>query len=175
MSDVASKPTLLTIGQAHAVARFRNVLATVWRDESSVKAAEDIGEQYRRAMTGAGERFAIVVVIEAQTPLPGDDVRRTVLEVMERHASSIACMTAVLEVSGLRGAAMRSVLAALSLASRAPYLTKICATVTEAAEWISTETPCKEGPPLTADSIESFITAFRAAIKGRTKASEVKL
>ena len=75
---------------------------------------------------------------------------------MDQLDNSAFAMAAVIEVQGFVGATFRGVIAALNIASRAPYPRKAFGTVAEAATWLS---QLNRPAPLPAPSAADLTTA----------------
>jgi hypothetical protein len=175
MDVTGTKPTLLTIGPSHALAQWRNVLISIWRDTPTILAAENKGRLYRSVLGKGRSTFGIITIIEAKTPLPDMETRKVMVAVMVESARWIVCTAAVMEATGLKGATVRSVLTGLTLAARTSHPMKIFSSLEEASVWVADEAGRNQTPPLLSKDLTNAVLTFRRAIQGCTAAHEVRL
>jgi hypothetical protein len=75
-------------------------------------------------------------VVESGAPAPDDDVREASADMVNEHGDKLSKVACVIEGDGLRAAANRAVLAAMSLFVQSPVATKFFGSVDSAAAWL---------------------------------------
>jgi hypothetical protein len=130
-------PKMTKIVDNLAMGEWENVCIFVYFGQPSIGSAQSAAEGYRSMGERHPDGLVSVVVVQEGVPLPDPDVRRTVSEVMKEVAPSIRAMCGVYESSGFIGAAMRSVITAMTLMSKASYRTNTVSNVRDAAAWIA--------------------------------------
>lgn len=116
---------------------YGNILISVWRGVPTVRVLQDIEREFSRLQSALSVRIGFLSVINPLPVVPGEELRREMVKVMDQLDSNAFAMAAVIEVQGFVGATFRGVIAALNIASRAPYPRKAFGSVTEAAAWLS--------------------------------------
>jgi hypothetical protein len=77
-----------------------------------------------------------LIIAEKSAPMPTDDARRAIPELMKGLEDRVAAMVGVLEATGFKAAALRTSMATMALISKSAYPRKIVATVDEAIGFI---------------------------------------
>ncbi len=135
---------------------YGNVLISVWRNAPTVRVLQDIEREFAKLQAELATKPGFLSIINPLPVVPGEELRREMVKVMDQLDNSAFAMAAVIEVQGFVGATFRGVIAALNIASRAPYPRKAFGTVAEAATWLS---QLNRPAPLPAPSAADLTTA----------------
>jgi hypothetical protein len=141
-----------------------NVFVTVLRQPMTIEAVEPL----RRESFRMSERFAgkcvSLAIIEPTAASPASTEVRDATAAFARE-SNIMAAAIVIEGSGFRPAATRTLVAGMYLVTKKSYPHKIVATAEEGAVWLA-EQLVAAGVPVSASEIVAAARATRAAIRG---------
>jgi hypothetical protein len=139
MDPVMALPSgadVVSASRDYLFATWQSAFLVVWRHETTADAVADMGPLVRSFGSHHGA-IALVVVVEATASLPAGGVREQLAASLQSAARFIRVSAVVHEASGFRAAAVRSVLAGLTLIVRPPYAHKIFAGLDHAAAWVA--------------------------------------
>jgi hypothetical protein len=120
------------------------LLISVWDAAPTLEMASiaaSVLQQVARTESGV----VVLSVLGPNTPPPEGAVRQAFAESFDRHKSRIAAVAQVVEGEGFRAAAMRSVLVGITLLLRPGFEQKACATIADAAQFLSEHSKGKVG------------------------------
>jgi hypothetical protein len=146
-----------------AVGHWKNVCLVVWRAKPTLASAQELERQYRHLAKLHPRGFLSVGVIEAGVANPGDAERKAISSAMDAVQNELLGAAAVLEATGFAAAALRAVLATMSLLTRSRFPRRFTASVAEAAMWAAPLAPDLGG----ADALAAALAEFRATIAQR--------
>jgi hypothetical protein len=130
-------PTVRARTPAVLVASWSNACIAQVRGTLSLPDVKAVGAVYEKLATEQKEGFVSVIVVGESVGLPADEARQAVTKVMSGMQDRILAMVGILEAAGFKAAALRSIMAVMSMVSRAPYPRKIAGSIGEAAPWIA--------------------------------------
>jgi hypothetical protein len=148
-----------------AIMTMGNLVVGVWTGEPNIVACNAMADVYRGLYQRFPDGFAICVIVENAVPLPDETVRAALSSLQKEIQSRVAVMCGVQEATGFRGAAIRSVLTALTIMTRVSYKNATVQSVAEAGPILAPYTV----PPLKSPQIVSAIAQFRASIPERRR------
>ena len=158
---MAGELAVLASDGAYAVVVADRIVAAVWRQQITTAHVRTIVS----ASQGVTQRFPgeaiLAMLVEAKTPVPGDDVRKAMTEWI-RAGKGLRCTAVVAEGSGFQQSLMRSVVAGLTLVVRPPAPLKVVSSVAEAAEWAS-----KQGTPAGGAAVERAVRETLEATRAK--------
>lgn len=143
---------------SHAVLRDGDLLVEVLRGNPGVEAIKAVRAQIPAQANTAGGGLRFIIVIPASVSIPGADVRTEIVEFLRTGADSLRAVAAVIEGTGLRASAIRSVSTGASLAARSRIPMKVFKNVADAAAWMDT----LEGTPFDVRGLPASVEACRA-------------
>jgi hypothetical protein len=117
------------------IATWRNVGIVLWGSRATVDSTRALGAACAE-MLKLQSKISIVQVIPDKVPTPADDVRAALAKLTEIGAPSLACLAYVLSGDGFWASVMRSYLTNVHWLSERPFVTRICPTLEEAANWM---------------------------------------
>ena len=122
---VSSTWTVVTKTHDYALASWNEIAALVWRHETTLEGIQNsntlVAEVARRHPKG----IALLTVISAVAPMPSSEARKTLADLMSSNRC-IRCSAVIMEGTGFRAAAVRSVVTSLTLLSRHDFPHRIC-------------------------------------------------
>jgi hypothetical protein len=123
--------------QGLILAEWQSLAIIVWKQQPQPPLIQALGEHYQSMSRRYSNGFYVMVIVEDGVPLPDAKQRDSIADAEKRGSAKIKAIVGVQEASGFLGAAIRSVLLGMSLATRSPYRRHICANVMEAATWLN--------------------------------------
>ena len=116
------------------IAEIGTVCLVVWRAPVIATRFERQRLALQRVVERCPGRAGFVCVIESGVPVPDDEFRRASIDLVGSHGDQLKCVVCVIEGSGFRAAATRSVLSGMALLlPRRGFEFRITATVDAAA------------------------------------------
>lgn len=142
MTEPGAKLEVVSAPRDHAVGRFGDVLLYVWRGETTRQAVQVVRDTGLALERELGRKFAVIGLVEPNTPLPSSDVRQYLSKVMSNDCGPYVRSSAlVFEGDGFQASAVRSVAVGLSLLARQPYPHKVFGSPLEAVNFTVQATP----------------------------------
>jgi hypothetical protein len=145
---------------------WNHLFIGIWRGPASVVAANEWGRQYEHMAARYPAGFVSLGIVEAQTPIPDGPTRKALTAAMDRAGGGIRAMAGIQEASGFAGAAIRSILLALSNMSRSPFPRRMFGSCTEASFWLASHLDSSAGS-VSAEDVLTIINDFRAQVDPR--------
>ncbi|MEP7124939.1 MAG: hypothetical protein ABJE95_28680 [Byssovorax sp.] len=168
-----TEPQITALGPAFATGRWNALFLGVWRGAASVHVVQEWGRQYESMAARCPGGFAALWLIEAQAPPPDAEARRAFKQGSERLGSSIRGIATVAEASGFAGAAIRSVMTALSNATSKRLDRRMFSSCRDASVWLSPYLHTTSGHFHSSLEIASAVETFRSMIDPRTAPAEI--
>ena len=133
-----ASPTIISAGDGLGIAEVGSVCLVVWR-RAVVHQTFLRQRAALEALTARHERrVGFVTVIANDTPPPDDEIRKASIEMITKAADRLACVACVIEGSGFRAAATRSVLSGMAmLLPKMPTELKFVANIRAAGDFVA--------------------------------------
>ena len=145
---------------------WNNLFIGIWRGPASVVTANEWGRQYEHMAARHPAGFVSLSIVEMQTPIPDGPTRKALSAAMDRAGGALRAMAGIQEARGFTGAAIRSVLLALSNMSRGPFPRRMFGSCTEASFWLSSHFDSSV-EPVTSEQLLMVVTEFRTLVDPR--------
>lgn len=128
------------------------------------------------ALANAASRFAearpngigTVTIVEETAPMPPSDARAALAKALDDHSERVRVSAVAYEGTGFRAAAVRSVVAGLTMVARQPYPHKVFATVEEAMVWMAPQLPS----PTSGQDLIDIVATLRQTIRQEAAAEQ---
>lgn len=125
-SEIASSSwNLVTKTHDYALASLNEIVAIIWRHETAIEGIQSSNQLVTEVARNHPKGIALLTVISAVVPMPSSEARTALSELMNKHRL-IRCSAVIMEGTGFRAAAVRSVVTGLALLSRQDYPHRIC-------------------------------------------------
>jgi hypothetical protein len=126
---------VVDIDGIHVCGTMRNLLVCLWRDTPTLEALDGVLQATRALIARCPTGIGVLGVAPGDMPLVGGAARRRAVAMLAETGGHVRCMATVIEGSGFRAGATRSVMSAITLLARQPCPAKIFGDVDEAATW----------------------------------------
>jgi hypothetical protein len=144
----------------YVLASWQQIFAVIWRRETSVEAAlhlryacADFAREHPRGI-------GLLTVVGASAPLPTAAARKAVADFLAEGSAYIKCSAVVIEGSGFRSAAVRSVVTGLTLLAQQAYPHRVC-DIEDAVRMFSRVLPAATGRTVDASAFRSSLEDLR--------------
>jgi hypothetical protein len=155
----AAEPIVLDTD--HVAGSFGNFGIFIWRFRTLTEAVKAGAEMMRELQNRYPQGVGLVQVVEPTGTAPDAECRKALAELLERGRNAIRCSSVIYEITGFKGAAMRSVVSTLSLIARTDFPHRVFASTTEALQWQVPLVPAVAGLPWNVAEIEDAIGRLR--------------
>ena len=155
--------TRTTVGPNFNCGTVGNVVLVNWIDRPTKAAALRIETVLEGLLADYPGKVGFLVFIPEGSPAPDAEGRDEFARVMRGHSDRISGSALVLEGTGLRAAASRAVVTAITLIGDVTPTPRVCATVGEAAQHLVRLIDEPGGPGLVAADIDAAIQQLRIA------------
>lgn len=143
-----------------SLATWGDAFLLIWHHNTTVTGVSTLERTLNAFAAERPNGIGLITVVEESAPMPPSDARDVLAQFLERASSHIKVSSVAFEGSGFRAAAVRSVVAGLTMVARQSYPHKVFATVEEAMTWMAPQMPS----PTTAKELSETVAATRAAL-----------
>ena len=161
MTDEES-PRILENDADHVVAAWRRVAIVVWLGETRPDAIERLGRALLALQGASGHSAGLFTVVGDRARLPSGEARALSATWLRKLPLAFSVVT--FEGAGFRAAAVRAVVASVSLAAQLTYPRKSFPCIQDAAAWVG-ESTSKQGE--TSVPAEALVVAVHAVRDAR--------
>ncbi|WP_433931410.1 serine/threonine-protein kinase [Sorangium cellulosum] len=110
----------------YVMASWRQIFCIIWRRETAEDDVRRVSEACAEFAKQHPRGIGLLTIVEDGAPLPQAPARRALARFLAEASAFIRCSAVVLEGSGFRAAAVRSVVTGLSLVARQRFPHKVC-------------------------------------------------
>lgn len=140
-----------------SVGRYGAVIACVWDTTPKLEHAHFVAQALEQERA-AHQRFALASIIGRGSLVPSTAVLDLLLATTLREAAATDAIAVVIDSDGFRGAAVRSVITAMSIAARTPFPLQAFTRCEGADAFLRAHCPSHQTP----HSLEEAISALRS-------------
>ncbi len=119
----------------HASARCGDVLVIVWRGTTTKVAVQRLRERLASLGKARHAGIGLLTIVEAGAVLPSNEARDHLARML-REAHQVRASAVCFEGDGFRAAAVRGVVAGLTMLARQPFPHKVFSTLELAGAWL---------------------------------------
>lgn len=145
----------------HAFASLGEVFLILWRGPIELEVVKRLDSHFGN-FCRANPRHSVMVVIEADSPVPSPAVRAALGRTMTNSSSALLASCVVHEGRGFKSVALRSVATGLGLLARPAYPHRIFSLVANGLQWLSDFHPDQLGRTSDMGESNRLINEFRA-------------
>jgi len=122
---VSSTWNVVTKTHDYALATWNEIAALVWRHDTTLEGIQNSNTLVADVARQHPKGIALLTLISEVAPMPSSEARKTLAELMSSNRF-IRCSAVIMEGTGFRAAAVRSVVTGLTLLSRHEFPHRIC-------------------------------------------------
>jgi hypothetical protein len=159
MTHSAEPELEITVSDHHwSAGHWGPMLIFVWRGVTSVERVTTVGRLTSEVAARCPNGVGVLVVLEPEASTPNEEARKLLASVMRDRSAVVKGLAYAVVGAGFGAAAVRAVIAGLSLLAREGYPTRVFSTTADAAAWLVT----RVSPALAPASFVSVIERARA-------------
>jgi hypothetical protein len=110
----------------YVVASWQQIFAVVWRHETTLKGVQTLHDECRKFATKHPQGIGLLTIVSAGAPMPTSPVRQAVADFLAQGSAYIKCSAVLMEGTGFRAAAVRSVVTGLTMLAKQAYPHRVC-------------------------------------------------
>lgn len=159
---VSSTWNVVTKTHDYAIASLNEIVAIVWLHETTLEGIQSSNALVAEVARHYPRGIALLTIISEVAPMPSSEARKALAELMSTPRR-IRCSAVIMEGTGFRAAAVRSVVTGLTLLSHHEYPHRIC-DVEGAVKMYTDVMPGVTGRSWDSDTIRSAINELRRLV-----------
>lgn len=140
----------------YVLASWQQIFAVVWRWDTTLEGAQALQRECSKFAMRHPRGIGLLTIVSEKAPMPASPARQAVASFLTHGSSYIKCSAVLMEGTGFRAAAVRSVVTGLTMLAKQAYPHRVCS-VPDAVSMLSRELPVASGQAINP-------TALRAAI-----------
>lgn len=149
-----------------SVATWGDAFIIIFHGNTTVPGVRAIDEAVTAFTRARPNGIGIVTIVEETAPMPPSDAREALVSALEAISGTVKVSAVAFEGTGFRAAAVRSVVAGLTMVARQAYPHKVFATVEEAMAWMAPQMPNPTSSRELSDVIRELRQRIAASAKG---------
>lgn len=110
----------------HVLASWQQIFAVVWRNETTLEGVRALESECRNFATKHPQGIGLLTIVSARAPMPPGLVRQAVADFLAQGGAYIKCSAVLMEGTGFRAAAVRSVVTGLTMIAKQAYPHRVC-------------------------------------------------
>jgi len=118
--------TWITKNQDYAFAHWNQIFATIWFHETTLDGIRHLYKSVSEFAKSNPKGIALLTLVAAGAGLPSSSARRALSDLLAAGTDYVRCSAVIMEGSGFRAAAVRSVVTGITMLSKHPYPHEIC-------------------------------------------------
>lgn len=149
-----------------SLATWQDAFILIWHHNTTVAGVMALERAVEEFAETRPNGIGLVTIVEESAPMPPGDAREALAKFLERASHCIKVSAVAFEGTGFRAAAVRSVVAGLTMVARQSYPHKVFATVEEGMAWMAPQMPS----PTSAQQLSEVIAELRRTLSAKAAA-----
>ncbi len=141
------------------------ILTVVWLGETTLAGTERLHIAIREFAVTHPRGIGLLTIVGARAPLPAPAVRKELAQMLAEGRYFIKCSAILIEGSGFRASAVRSVVTGLTLLAQQPYPHRVC-DVDETVQLFSRHLPSFTSEVISQSALRVAIDQLRQLVQG---------
>jgi hypothetical protein len=141
---------------------WQNTTIIVWLSQADGEATTRLMTFTDALVKARPEGFSNIHLVAGGAPLPTREAREAFGEMMERYATTLACVATVFEGDGFWASAMRGMSTQIQIDTPPPYPSRIFSELEEVADWVPDEHFRRTGVRIQSRHLFGALTHARA-------------
>jgi hypothetical protein len=110
----------------YVLASWQQIFAVVWRNETTLDGVRALHSECSKFATKHPRGIGLLTIVSAGAPMPASPVRQAVAAFLAQGSLYIKCSGVLMEGTGFRAAAVRSVVTGLTMLAKQAYPHRVC-------------------------------------------------
>ena len=160
-AESASTPwKVVTKNHDYALASWNEIVAVVWRHERTLEAVRQLDEAVAELARSHPKGIGMLTIVSEGAPLPPSAARKAIADLLTASSAFIRCSVVIMEGTGFRAAAVRSVVTGLTMLAKHDFPHQIC-DVEGAVRMYADVLPRATGRALDPNAVRAAINVLR--------------
>jgi hypothetical protein len=142
------------------LASWQQIFAVVWRRDTTLAGAQALDRECARFATKHPRGIGLLTIVSATAPMPASPVRQAMADFLTRGSTFIKCSVVLMEGTGFRAAAVRSVVTGLTMLAKQAYPHRVCS-VPDAVTLFAQTLPAATGRTVNPTVLRAAIDELR--------------
>lgn len=144
----------------YILASWQQIFAVVWRSDTTLDGARALQRECSKFATWHPRGIGLLTIVSEKAPMPASPVRQAVASFLTQGSSYIKCSAVLMEGTGFRAAAVRSVVTGLTMLAKQTYPHRVCS-VPDAVSLLSHELHVASGQAVNPTALRAAIDELR--------------
>jgi hypothetical protein len=147
----------------YVLASWQQIFAVVWRRETTLQGARALLRECNQFATRHPQGIGLLTIVSEKAPMPASPVRKEVADFLTQGSAYIKCSVVLMEGTGFRAAAVRSVVTGLTLLAKQTYPHRVCS-LPDAVMLLSRTLPTASGVAVNPKALRAAIDELRERV-----------
>jgi hypothetical protein len=144
----------------YVLASWQQVFAVVWRRDTTLDAARALERECRKFALKHPGGIGLLTIVSERAPMPASPVRQAVADFLGQGSTYIRGSAVLMEGTGFRAAAVRSVVTGLTMLAKQAYPHRVCS-VPDAVSLLAHNLPGANGRAVNPAALRAAIDELR--------------
>jgi hypothetical protein len=144
----------------YVLASWQQIFAVVWRQDTTLEGVQALHRECRKFATKHARGIGLLTIVSAKAPMPPSPVRQAVADFLAQGSTYIKCSAVLMEGTGFRAAAVRSVVTGLTMLARQAYPHRVCS-LPDAVTLLAHTLPVASNPAVNPTALRAAIDELR--------------
>ena len=110
----------------YVLATWQQIFVVVWRRDTTLEAVAALHRECREFATKHPLGIGLLTIVSEKAPMPPSPARHAVADFLAQGSAYIKCSAVLMEGTGFRAAAVRSVVTGLTMLAKQAYPHRVC-------------------------------------------------
>jgi hypothetical protein len=144
----------------YVLASWQQIFAVVWRQDTTLEGAQALQRECCKFATKHPRGIGLLTIVSEKAPMPASPVRQAVADFLGQGSTYIKCSAVLMEGTGFRAAAVRSVVTGLTMLAKQAYPHRVCS-LPDAVTLLAKTLPVASGRAVNPTALRTAIDELR--------------
>jgi hypothetical protein len=144
----------------YVLASWQQIFAVVWRRDTTLEGAEALQRECVKFAMRHPRGIGLLTIVSDKAPMPPSPARQAVASFLAHGSTYIKCSAVLMEGTGFRAAAVRSVVTGLTMLAKQAYPHRVCS-LPDAVTMLSSTLPSASGQAVDPAALRAAIDELR--------------
>lgn len=144
----------------YVLASWQQIFVVVWRHDTTLQGVEALHRECRQFAAEHARGIGLLTIVSEKAPMPASAARHAVADFLAQGSTYIKCSAVLMEGTGFRAAAVRSVVTGLTMLAKQAYPHRVCS-LPDAVTLLSRTLPAASGRAVNPTALHAAIDELR--------------